>query len=181
MYQKGVKMEEKQTKSLVSLVDELAWLEMALIESGGEITKEIEDACPEFVTGAVAQKVDNYANYIDKLEYNVDFYKAKAQNFLKIAAGLENFKKHLEDNIQFAMLKNQTTELLGIDYKYKLMKSQQTVILNENIIPSEFQNVKTSVSIDKKRIKEAIESGRDIPGAVLSVNTHIRKYNNSKK
>jgi hypothetical protein len=62
-----------------------------------------------------------------------------------------------------------------------MMKSESVALINESLIPTEFHNVKTTVSFDKKSLKEAIKAGREIPGAALQVNTRAQRFTNKPK
>jgi len=169
-----------ENKSLMQLVDMAAEIEQALIASSGEITEEMEELIP-ILNDKLPDKVDNYALLIDRLEYNAKYYSAKAQEFMKMASACEKFSEKLLGNVHWTMCKFHLDELKGNDYKYKMMKSESVALINESLIPTEFHNVKTTVSFDKKSLKEAIKAGREIPGAALQVNTRAQRFTNKPK
>lgn len=62
-----------------------------------------------------------------------------------------------------------TTEKCNISFR----KSVATIIEDENIIPKEYIKEKVTTSPDKTAIKNAINAGKEIPGAYLQENKNI--------
>lgn len=60
----------------------------------------------------------------------------------------------------------------GMYANISFRSSEQTVIENEEAIPDEYMTVKTTYTPNKTAIKEAIKTGKDVPGA------HVEKKKN---
>ena len=60
----------------------------------------------------------------------------------------------------------------GLTAAISFRKSEQTIIDNAKLLPSEFVKEKVTYAPDKTAIKNAIKAGQDVPGA------HIETVNN---
>lgn len=171
---------QDEVKSLVSIVNDIQKLEVLLIESSGEITKEIEDLL-EVKTENLPDKIDNYDAFMNRLEMVSEYYEKRAKLFLQASKSAENAKKRLKDNIIFAMKALNVTDLHGFDVRFKLQKTSGSVeILDEALIEPEFKKEKIEIVIDKKKLKTALEENKEIPGARLIEGTSLRTYMNKR-
>ena len=90
--------------------------------------------------------------------------KARAERDEKSADDLEAWLERILDGEKF------TTSRCAITWR----KSKRVEILDESLIPDAFFTVKTERSPNKTAIKNAIESGEDIDGAVLATRNNIK-------
>lgn len=153
--------------NLFQLTAEAQSLVLALIQSGGEITPEIE-ARLAANEAAIARKVDGYVYVEFQMEMQVEVLKRKEEGIRSIRIGIENAQERLRSNIKTAMQVMQKTELAGDEYLYKLMRGgTKLVIDDEKLIPQDFKMVITSTVLDKEKINQALKDGIQIPGVHL--------------
>jgi len=163
-------------KALMVLVQESAALETALIESGGEITPEIE-ALLVVKDLHLPEKIDSYAMVTDRMDAVAQFYKLKADMFLRMAKSAESVIDRCEANIKAAMTAMATDEIKGNDIRYKLQKSPPACeIPDENLIDAGYKITQTITKVDKKRITEDLKLGVPVLGAKLTYGTSLRRY-----
>lgn len=162
------------SKSLNELVLLSATIENALIESGGEISPDLEKMLEERDEN-LPKKVDNYAGLIERLEITKAFYKQKADNLLKIAKACDRVTEKLEDRIKNAIKTLDVPELQGEDYRFKLVKSQPSLkVTDESLVPDSLKVIKQETVLDKKEIIKCLKDGEIIPGVELEYGSHLR-------
>lgn len=170
------------SKSLKQLVDSTSQLENLLIESDGEITPEIEALLvinPEMHVQLPA-KVDSYALFMDRMDMVSEFYKSKAQDYLKLSKSAESVIERCKANLKFAMESLHTDELKGFDVRFKLVASQPKVIIDdESKIDQTYKKEVIEISIDKKQIAKDLKDGAPVEGAHLEPSFSLRTFANS--
>lgn len=167
--------ESKST--LPALVSQANSLAEALLESGGELTPEIESALT-INEKELGLKVDSYAIFVDRLEYEAGYFKAKAKELQAAAKVLENAQERLKENLKNAMRALKQDEIKGQDYKFKLSRSRPKLILDEKVLPGDFKTQVVSYEPDKDKIQDAINAGLEVPGAKIEETFSLRKYIN---
>jgi hypothetical protein len=166
-------------KSLQVLVDEVSQIEQMLLEGAGEITPELEAMLAVSET-FLPQKIDNYSLVIERMRFLTSFYKSRAEFVLKMSKAAEAVAERCRDNLKLAMETLQTEELVGIESKFKLVKSNPTcVVEDEAQIDESYKSVETFTKIDKKRIAEDLKIGVPVRGARLEYNRSLRSYANT--
>jgi len=167
-----------ENKSLYLIVNEAMHLEQMLMESGGEITPEIDQALA-VNSQALTEKVDGYQHIIERFEALCEHYKARSDFFKTIAGQCKTASDRLKDNIKGAMLEMGIDELKGQDMRFKLAPTQGTLIIKEpEMVPVDFKKEVVTTEIDKKALKEALTS-REVPGAELVPGFSLRSYANT--
>ena len=91
---------------------------------------------------------------IDRLDSLKKYYDRRGQKL----------KSYLAHNLQMIGKDRLETEKAVLSFR----KSETTDILDEKLIPQEYKTVKTTESINKTAIKEAINGGVEVPGAVVT-------------
>lgn len=165
--------------SLVKIVKEVASLETMLIESGGELTPEIE-AMLTVKEVNLPEKVDSYEAMLDRLSVIESLYKERAKLFSQAAKSLGNAQDTLKDRIKYAMKELGVTELLGHDIRFKLSSSKpKLVIEDEKAIPKEYKAEVITVEVQKDKLLEDLKIG-SVEGARLEESFSLRTYVNKK-
>lgn len=166
---------------LVRLSNELR---LYLVESNGEITDQMIEGLAIVEQGLPA-KVDSYKFVIDDMQSEVDKWKAKAEEFLKVSKGYELFIKRLKENIRIACISMDKIELIGNTYRWKLQTSNPALIIeDERLIPQKYKTIIQATEIDKKQLiadLKALKKDETIPGCKLETSNHVRSYPNNKK
>ncbi|MGZ3770043.1 MAG: siphovirus Gp157 family protein [Bdellovibrio sp.] len=167
-----------ENKSLVLLVNEAMQIEQMLMESGGELTEEINKSL-SVNSAELAQKVDGYDHILTRFESLEKHYKARAEFFKTIATQCKAAQDRLRDNIKFAMHEMGVSEIKGNDMRFKMAPTQGMLIIeDESMVPVEFKHEIVTTEIDKKALKDALLKG-ELPGAKLVPGFSLRSYANT--
>lgn len=147
-----------------------------------EILSEIETLSDKLIDPETGEIDDEIWDRLDELQID---YKTKIEHILCKAKALRADVKALKDEAEVlvsrAEKKLKTAESLemwasevldGDDFEttrvaVKWRKSKRVEILDEDLIPPEFKVFETKAKVVKKAIRDAIECGSEIPGAVL--------------
>lgn len=166
------------SKTLTSLVAEVAEIETKIIESNGEITPEIETLlCLN--TKELSSKVDNYVGLIQKMEQCEAYYYEKAQFFLTLAKAFDGVKTSCNERMLQALKDLGKDEIKGTDYKFKIYKSPPKLVIDDKEkIPEQFLVIKTDVLIDNAALKTELKSGKPMEGAHLESGHYIKILGN---
>lgn len=169
-----------ESKSLVQVSLEMGEILSQIAENGGELSEVLEQAFD--VKGEeLAVKADRYAMFLERLDVEADFWKQKAESYLKVSKSCKALKDRLNDNIKTAMRAMNTDELNGEEMRFKLSRTKPKLVLDEAVLPVGFKMQVTEYVPDKKRIEEALEVGEQIPGAKFEATYSLRKYLNARK
>lgn len=170
----------QENNSLVSLVSESSKLEMLLIESGGEITPEIEQALAVNAE-EISNKVDSYSAVLERFKVLEGYYKERADQYSSIAKQCKNVQDRLKDNLKFVMDQLGTNEISGHEMRFvKSATSGLINIIDEELIPIEYKKEVITTEIDKKRLKEDASKGF-VPGTEFVPGFSLRSYPNTKQ
>lgn len=150
-------------------------LEGLLIESGGEITPEIQaelSVNPKTIT----ELVDTKYIGLERLEMSALYFEKKEHEFKAIRTALQNASKFITSSIKEYMIENDKKELVGGEYQFKLSNSAPKVnILSEDRVPEAYKKEVVETQIDKKQIAEDLKKGFPVEGCVLEENYSLRK------
>ena len=168
------------SKSLSLIVSQVADLENQLIESGGLITEEIENALAIRDTH-LPEKIDSYAAVIERFDLVEEHYKNKAAFYLGLAKSAGSVVERCKENLKASMKELGVSELIGNDVKYKLSPSNPTVLIaSDDAIEGSYKITETVVKIDKKKIAEDLKLGVPVVGARLQETFRLTKSANRK-
>lgn len=125
--------------------------------------------------GAIEVKAQNSIAVLMEMEDYIDACKKREAQFAQRRKTAENRLKWLKDywrDNMVAMGKDKIQTDLG---PIALRNNPKSVeITDQSQIPSDFIKVKMEQTIDKIAIKQAIEAGQDVPGAVLVQGRSVR-------
>lgn len=163
--------------SLMSLVSYAQQVEAALAETG-EITPEIE-ALLAVVESELPTKVDSYHFAMDRFEATADLFKERAKKMSEAAKAFDALSAKLYENIKLAMLRLNSTEISGYNYRFKLQATNPAVIVEDKtLIPKEYRVIEQIETIDLKQIAEDLKLGVVVPGTSLKQGHSVRCYVN---
>lgn len=165
-------MSEMNKNNLSMALLEADRLEQMLIDSGGEITEEIEKSLV-VSEKQLTESVDQEIQKLERVEHVAELYKKKASAFAAIAKNMANYIETREQQIKEFMLSTGKESIAGQEYEYFLAKPTVSVeVVDDILIPDRFMKlVRTPM---KKEIKDALESGLEIIGAKLKENRSLR-------
>lgn len=159
------------SNSLFRISVEQMRIDDQLMETGGELTPELEEALA--VNAKNFQlKAASYATSIHKFDSLIEAADAEIKRITAIKKSAQGAKQCLKDTLAFAM------DAFGYDkydlglHKLSFRNSTAVSITDETHIPAEYIIVETKV--DKMKLKEALKNGDVIPGAELVTNKSIQ-------
>lgn len=152
-------------KNLFNIDAELYEVYNEIENNGGEMTPELE-ATLEITQEERMTKGEGYVYVIKQLRSQADMIKSEIKRLQELAKRYENSADKLADTLlQSVVAHGQIkTALVTISSR----KSKSVSITDESVIPAEFLRVKTEPN--KTAIKEAIEAGQEVEGALIVEN-----------
>lgn len=169
-----------ESKSLLTIAQQVNSLETLLLESSGEITAEIESYLAVKDT-QLPDKVDSYYFIMEKMENNEAYYKAQAEKFAAAAKTFKNARETLKERLKLAMREMSVDEISGHSFRFKLSNTKPKLIVeDEKLIPKEYFVQTISTTLEKDRLLEDLKIGQ-IPGAKLEPSYSLRDYVNTPK
>jgi hypothetical protein len=154
---------------------EKEYLELAnqLIESGGECSPELELQLT-INQEQLEQKARGYGFIVKQMESDISIIEDEIKRLGELKKSREKAVERLEKTLSNAMQLFEIEKLETPTLKINFRKSEAVEIDNEKEIPSRFLKAKTTYTIDKMAIKEAIKNGELISGARLQQNKNIQ-------
>lgn len=146
----------------------------AIDEETGEIrdNETLEELEAE-LKNALVNKSEGIIKVIRNQESDLEMITAEIERLTnlknRIKKEIENFKSYIKFNMKKMDIKKIETSLGNIS----LRQSTATEIYDEASLPKEFLKEKITYTPSKTEIKKAIESGQEVKGARLVVNTSL--------
>lgn len=157
--------------TLFNITAEQRRINDALMESGGELTPELEEA---LIINAenFAVKVEGYATSIHQFEAFAEAADAEIKRLTALKKSAQGAVKRLKDNLAYGM------EVMGYDkvdmglHKLSFRTSTAVNITDEVRIPNQY--IKVETKIDKESLKRDLKAGLVVEGAELVTNKSIQ-------
>ena len=121
------------SKTLFQLSTDMAAIEEALWENGGELTPELEQALTETQDGLVA-KTDGYGALIRTFDTAYNSIDAEIKRLTALKKTAENARERLKERVKFAMQTFGMTKLDGAFTKFSLRRSERVITDDESIL-----------------------------------------------
>lgn len=153
-------------KSQLELVEQL-------VENGGELTPEIEQALQMNADNLTTKGV-NYGFIIKQLDAETNIINAEIDRLQDLKKSRTKVIEKLKNNLSVAM------QVFGVDkiespvLKISFRASESVEIDDLDSIPAKFMVTKTTIQPDKPTIKAAIKAGELIIGAHIQVNQNLQ-------
>lgn len=150
-------------------------IELALAESGGEMTADIENMLL-YAEAAKEDHLNNLACMIKNAMAEIKVYKDEENRLKSYRGQVERRIESLENAVR-AVLPNHQVWAKGV-HKLAFKESKAVEVVDADQVPSDFMRVKTTREVDKTKAGEffrsAHESEQDaaIPGL-----TYVTRYN----
>lgn len=160
--------------SLLEIAQSLALIEQKILESGGEITPEIESLYSQ-IELTKKDKIDSYAEIIDRCEMLAEFYGQKESQLAKVRKSFESLKDHLHFNLKQAMYVGNFPEAEGNEYKFKLSYGKDKLVIEQDKLLPKYIINKIVMEPNKELIRSDLEAGKEVVGARLEKSPALRK------
>ena len=142
----------------------------SIVEQSG-FTPEQQVALGEQLKASV-EKRDKMGNCLAWLEGQAELLRGKEKQLADRRRRLEKFSEALRSSLHQQMLDWGVKKVEGQEFSFTVKKNPPKVqILNEDAIPPEFMSY--SPVINKSAIKDALEDGKEVPGAELVQSTRL--------
>lgn len=145
-------------------------IEIALLESDGEITKNLEEllAFKDYTEKALADSVDVVAMTNERIDMAIDYYQQQIHSIEALRDGLHSVKFKLMANLEQEMNRLGLNEINGLTKTIAFRNNPPKVdVFNESVIPDDYKKITMIEAIDKKLISEKLKNGVDVPGCRL--------------
>jgi hypothetical protein len=149
-------------KNLFNINEDMFRLHLQIEENGGELTAELAEQIT-ITEHDRESKCEGYVSVIRQLKSKSQLIKDEAKRLLDAARTYDKSVERLEDNLlsSIVQLGNIKTNFVSISTR----RNKSVEIADDAEIPLQYQRVK--IEANKTAIKEALESGIDVPGATI--------------
>lgn len=152
-------------KNLFNINAELYEVYNEIENNGGEMTPELEAALE--ITEAERQiKGEGYVHVIKQLRSQSEMIKNEAKRLYDLAKKYENSAGVLSDKLLDSVVAHGQIKTAFVTISSR--KSKSVSITDESLLGAEFMRIKTEPN--KTAIKEAIEAGQEVQGALIVEN-----------
>lgn len=151
--------------NLFNIDEELYKVYNEIENNGGEMTPELEAALE--ITEAERQtKGEGYVHVIKQLRSQSEMIKNEAKRLYDLAKKYENSASVLSDKLLESVVAHGQIKTAFVTISSR--KSKSVTITDESLLGAEFMRIKTEPN--KTAIKEAIEAGQEVQGALIVEN-----------
>lgn len=162
--------------TLKDLIEEVAWIEGALSQNGGELTEELEAHLSEWEKN-FEEKIDGYGEIITRFKMLQEHWNDKAATAAKMKKSIKALEDRLKERLKFGMKALNKHQVAGDNYKFTLSSLKPKVkIVDAAVLPDFVYDTETIKKINKTRISDELCLGRVVPGAELEEVEAIRMY-----
>ena len=144
-----------------------------LVENGGELTPEIEQAL-QINQKDLYRKSESYAYAIKELDGEIDIIKSEIERLQALISKRDKSISRMKETVLKAMELYEINKIETPMIKISVRESEVIEIINENQIEPIFKVEKVTTTISKSAIKEAIKSGINVNGVVIKKNKSLQ-------
>lgn len=156
---------EQRQQSLVLLAKMSSDVELAVLESNGQLTPEIEKAL-EVVAQELPAKVDSYAFLMDRMGQAAEWYSARADQYKAVSKACDNVVLRLKNNIKAAMNLLGASKVEGHEHKFSITPMASKLVITGDV-PREYMKEVVKLEVDKDAIRSALVLGEKLTFAHL--------------
>jgi hypothetical protein len=128
----------------------------------------------EGIEGQFQDKAVNVAKFLRNMESMAEAIKEAEEKMSQRRRALESRAKWLRDYLKANMEKASVTRIESPWFVLSIQKNPAALkIVDEAAIPPFFKTEVITFELDKASIKQTLEAGEEVPGAVLSQGTRL--------
>ena len=160
--------------SLYELAEDYRQALDVLTDPENNLPAEVIADTLEGLQGSLEDKAVNVAKFFKNLEATAVAIKEAEQRMSQRRKAIENRVTSMKDYLKQNMESCGITRIESPWFALSIAKNPAAVeITDEDTIPDDFVEIVTTRKIDKTAIKKAVESGAEVPGAVLTRGTRL--------
>ena len=145
-----------------------------LTDPENDLPAEVIADTLEGLQGTLEDKAVNVAKFFKNLEATAQAIKGAEQRMAQRRNAIEHRVASMKDYLKTHMEACGITKIESPWFTLAIQKNPAAVeIMDEDTIPDEFVEIVTTRKVNKAGIKQAIEAGTDVPGAVLTRGTRL--------
>lgn len=152
-------------KNLFNIDAELYEVYSEIENNGGEMTPELEAAL-EITEAERITKGEGYVYVMKQLRSQADLLRAEAKRLTDLAKQYENSAEKLGDKLLQSVIAHGQIKTAFVTISTR--KSKSVSITDESLLEADFWRIKAEPN--KTAIKEAIEAGQEVAGALIVEN-----------
>lgn len=157
----------KNKLTLFDLVKTSRELIDTLIETGGELTEDLEAALIENKE-ALESKAVGYAYTIDSIDKEIEQLKDMEKQIKARSKALESAKERIKKALLSGLISCEVEKIEAPQYKITVGKKRAFVKYNnKELIPEGFYKTSITKSLDKTLVTQKLKAGEEVPGAEL--------------
>jgi hypothetical protein len=146
----------------------------ALTDPDNDLPAEVIANTLEGLQGSLEDKAVNVAKFFKNLEATAHAIKEAEQRMAQRRKAIEHRVASMKDYLKTNMESCGITRIESPWFVLAIQKNPAAVdVMDEAAIPDDFVEIVTTRKIDKTAIKQAIDSGTEVPGAVLTRGTRL--------
>jgi len=119
------------------------------------------------------EKVSNTIKYIRNIESIAQQADEEAKRLKELSKSYEKQAQRIKAWVLHSMLAHDITHIETSLGKLGIRRSEETIIDNIEVLPTEFKQEKITVTADKTAIKKALHEGRLVEGAHIQENNSL--------
>jgi len=160
-------------KSIFNIEAEYMDLAESIIENGGEVSPEQEQALA-LNKESLEVKAVKYGYIIKDVSNDIDAIDAEIKRLEAMKKTRENLITKLKDTVSTAMKLYEIEEIKLQNLTINFRKSTASEITDESLIPAKYKKKKITTSLMKAEILADLKAGKKIKGAELKENKNIQ-------
>jgi hypothetical protein len=152
-------------------------IESLLVETGGEVTPELEDllAFKDMSEKDLKCAIDYHLIAMDRMEKSLEFYQDQIDALKKLQESISKAQDRMRANLASHMDSLNLSRIEGQYYKVSFRQSPPAVqILDEEAVSPEFKQMKITETVKKKEIAEFLKKGGALDWARLIQNRTLK-------
>ena len=152
-------------------------IENLLVETGGEVTPELEDLL-HFKTmseNELKDHIDYHLIAMDRLNKSLEYYQEQIDALKTLQNSISKAQERMQANLASHLDSLGLDRLEGLYYKVSFRQSPPSVqILDELAVSEEFKQLKITETVKKKEISEYLKKGGTLDWARLVQNRSLK-------
>ena len=168
------------TFKLINALKDCETIEELIINSGGEITPDLEGVLKD-IDLTVKESVDKTRITMERMELSADYWKKRAKESQLIGRALMAMHEKFKDQIKRIMVESDKQDLIGVDYRYKIVNKPSKIVVDESELSVEMCMEKITLVPDMEKISALMAKGIKVPGCKYESVIALNCYPNKKE